>query len=457
MTELKTTSELGSEKIGKLLIRYAIPSIAAMLASSLYNIVDRAFIGKGVDALALSGLAVTLPLMNLSAAVGSLVGIGSSTMISIKLGQNDNRNAQIIFGNSVTLNTIIGITFGLIFLIFLNPILTLFGATAATIEYARSYMMIILIGNMITHLYFGLNCILRATGHPRLAMTATLGTVFLNTFLDYLFIMVFHWGIQGAAIATILSQALALIWQLYKLSNKKELIHLKRGIFRLNPELDRQMFTIGLSPCLMNAASCLVVLLINRKLLQYGGDYAIGAYSIVNSFLFMMIMIVMGFNQAMQPIAGYNWGAGLLDRVLKVLKITIILGTLVTTTGFLITQLATIPCIRIFTNDPRLTELASEGMHLVFIMAPLVGFQMVSSNFFQSIGMPGKSILMSLSRQLLLLVPCLLIIPNYLGTKGVWISLPIADGLSIILASLLLTNQIRKINRSLDLKRNSYE
>ena len=278
-----------------------------MLASSLYNIVDRAFIGNGVDALALSGLAVTLPLMNLSAAVGSLVGIGSSTMISIKLGQNDNRNAQIIFGNSVTLNTIIGITFGLIFLIFLNPILTLFGATAATIEYARSYMMIILIGNMITHLYFGLNCILRATGHPRLAMTATLGTVFLNTFLDYLFIMVFHWGIQGAAIATILSQALALIWQLYKLSNKKELIHLKRGIFRLNPELDRQMFTIGLSPCLMNAASCLVVLLINRKLLQYGGDYAIGAYSIVNSFLFMMIMIVMGFNQAMQPIAGYNW------------------------------------------------------------------------------------------------------------------------------------------------------
>lgn len=453
MTESKTTSELGCEKISKLLIRYAIPSIAAMVASSLYNIVDRAFIGKGVDALALSGLAVTLPLMNLSAAVGSLVGVGSSTMISIKLGQNDNSNAQIIFGNSVTLNTIIGITFGLIFLIFLNPILTLFGATDATIGYARSYMTIILIGNAVTHLYFGLNCILRATGHPRLAMTATLSTVFLNTFLDYLFIMVFHWGIQGAAIATVISQVLALIWQLYKLSDKKELIHLKHGIFRLNPELDRQMLTIGLSPCLMNAASCLVVLLINRKLLQYGGDYAIGAYGIVNSFLFVMVMIVMGFNQAMQPIAGYNWGAGLHERVLKVLKITIILGTIVTTTGFLITQFATIPCIRIFTNDPRLTELATEGMHLVFIMAPLVGFQMVASNFFQSIGMPGKSILMSLSRQLLLLVPCLLIIPNYLGTKGVWISMPIADGLSIILASVLLINQIRKINRSLDLQK----
>lgn len=450
MTELKTTSELGSEKIGKLLIKYAIPSIAAMLASSLYNIVDRAFIGKGVDALALSGLAVTLPLMNLSAAVGSLVGIGSSTMISIKLGQNDNRNAQIIFGNSVTLNTIIGIVFGLIFLIFLNPILTLFGATAATIEYARSYMAIILIGNVFTHLYFGLNCILRSTGHPRSAMIATISTVFLNTFLDYLFIIVFHWGIQGAAIATILSQVLALIWQLYKLSDKKELIHLQRGIFRLNTELDRRMLTIGLSPCLMNAASCLVVLLINRKLLQYGGDYAIGAYSIVNSFLFVMVMIVMGFNQAMQPIAGYNWGAGLHDRVLKVLKITILLGTIVTTGIFLVTQFATIPCIRVFTNDPRLTEIAAEGMHLVFIMAPLVGFQMVTGNFFQSIGLPGKSILMSLSRQLLILVPCLIIIPNYLGIKGVWISMPISDGLSIILASILLINQIRKINRSLD-------
>lgn len=447
MTTLKTTSELGSEKIDKLLIRYAIPSITAMLASSLYNIVDRAFIGKGIDALALSGLAVTFPLMNLAAAVGSLVGIGSSTMISIKLGQNDNRNAQIIFGNSVTLNTIIGITFGLIFLFFLDPILTLFGATAATIEYARSYMVIILIGNAFTHLYFGLNCILRSTGHPNLAMIATISTVLLNTFLDYLFIIVFHWGIQGAAIATVLSQVLALIWQFYKLSDKKELIHLQRGIFKLNPELDRHMLTIGLSPCLMNAASCLVVLLINRKLLQYGGDYAIGAYSIVNSFLFIMIMIVMGFNQAMQPIAGYNWGASLHARVLKVLKITILLGTIVTTTGFLITQFATIPCIRIFTNDPRLTQLASEGMHLVFIMAPLVGFQMVTSNFFQSIGMPGKSILMSLSRQLLLLVPCLLIIPNYLGIKGVWISIPIADGLSIILASALLINQVKKINK----------
>ncbi len=451
MSELRTPTELGTERIGKLLIRYALPAITAMVASSLYNIVDRAFIGHGVDALALSGLAVTFPLMNLSAAVGSMVGVGSGTMISLKLGQRDNQSALILFGNSITLNVIIGIVFGALGLLFINPILTLFGATETTIDYARDYMSIILIGNAFTHLYLGINCILRSAGHPKKAMVATIGTVLLNTVLDYLFIMVFHWGIKGAAIATVISQVLAFIWQCVQLSDKNELIHLQRGTFRLRWDLVKNMLTIGLSPCLMNAAACLVVLIINRSLLTYGGDLAIGAYSIVNSIAFVFVMISMGINQAMQPIAGYNFGARKLDRVIKVLRISIVFATIIMTVGFVIGEFLSVPCIRIFTNDQTLTELARNGMRKTFLVFPLIGFQMVTGNFFQSIGMPGKSILLSLSRQLIILVPCLFILPKFAGIDGVWYSLPVSDAISVILAAVLLYAQMRKFNKNTSL------
>ena len=448
MSELKTPRELGTERIGKLLIRYAVPAMLAMLASSLYNIVDRAFIGHGVGPMALSGLAVTFPLMNLSAALGSMVGVGSGTMISLKLGQKDNESAQMLLGNSVTLNILIGVIFGILSLLFLNPILRLFGATDVTIGYAREYMIIILIGNAITHLYLGINAILRAAGHPNKAMVATIGTVLLNTFLDYLFIMVFHWGIRGAAIATVISQVLAFIWQCIQLSDKSELIHLKRGTYRLRWDLVRNMLTIGLSPCLMNAASCFVVLLINRGLLKYGSDTAIGAYSIINSVSFIFIMMVMGFNQAMQPIAGYNYGAKQYPRVLKVLYLTLLLGTCVTTLGFIVGEFMPDLCIRIFTNDEELTRIAHNGMQINFLIFPLIGSQMVIGNFFQSIGMPGKSILISLSRQLLLLIPFLIILPRYYGINGVWYSLPISDALSVIMGFSLLIPQLRKLKKA---------
>lgn len=453
MSELRTPTELGTERIGRLLFKYALPAITAMVASSMYNIVDRAFIGHGVDSLALSGLAVTFPLMNLSVALGAMVGVGSGTMISLKLGQRDNKSALMLFGNSITLNIIIGVLFGVLGILFINPILTLFGATDATISYARDYMTIILCGNAITHLYLGINCILRAAGHPKKAMYATIGTVLLNTVLDYLFIMVFHWGIRGAAIATVISQVAAFVWQCIQLSDRNELIHLQRGTFRLRPDLVGNMLTIGLSPCIMNSAACIVVLIINRSLLTYGGDLAIGAYSIVNSIAFLFIMIVMGINQAMQPIAGYNFGARQYDRVTQVLKISILFATIVTTSGFLIGELMPGLCIRIFTDDAALTGIARNGMYKTFLVYPLIGFQMVTGNFFQSIGMPGKSILMSLSRQVLILIPCLLILPGHLGIDGVWYSLPLSDAISVILAASLLIVQMRKFRKATPLNR----
>lgn len=435
---------LGAEPVGKLLRQYAIPAIIAMTASSLYNMVDRIFIGQGVSALAISGLAVTFPLMNLAAAFGSLVGVGASTLISVKLGQRDYKTAQQILGNVLVLNTIIGVVFMLFALLFLDPILLFFGASEQTIGYARDYMIIILLGNPITHIYLGLNSVLRSAGHPQKAMYATIMTVVLNSILDPLFIFGFKWGIQGAAIATILSQLVALLWQFKLFSNKDELLHFHRGIFHLRRRIVFDSLAIGMAPFMMNLAACFIVILINNGLKSHGGDLAIGAYGIVNSVAFLFVMIVMGLNQGMQPIAGYNYGALQMNRVIGVLRKTIFYATLITTAGFLAGELVPRLIVRIFTPDETLTDLAVYGMRITVMFFPLVGFQMVVSNFFQSIGMAKKAIFLSLTRQVIFLIPFLLILPHFWGITGVWASLPAADFVAFVVAAIMLVSQIRK-------------
>lgn len=435
---------LGTEPVGKLLRQYAIPAIIAMTASSLYNMVDRIFIGQGVSALAISGLAVTFPLMNLAAAFGSLVGVGASTLISVKLGQRDYKTAQQVLGNVLVLNTIIGVVFMLFALLFLDPILLFFGASEQTIGYARDYMIIILLGNPITHIYLGLNSVLRSAGHPQKAMYATIMTVILNSILDPLFIFGFKWGIQGAAIATILSQLVALLWQFKLFSNKDELLHFHRGIFHLRRRIVFDSLAIGMAPFMMNLAACFIVILINNGLKSHGGDLAIGAYGIVNSVAFLFVMIVMGLNQGMQPIAGYNYGALQMNRVIGVLRKTIFYATLITTAGFLAGELVPRLIVRIFTPDETLTDLAVYGMRITVMFFPLVGFQMVVSNFFQSIGMAKKAIFLSLTRQVIFLIPFLLILPHFWGITGVWASLPAADFVAFVVAAIMLVSQIRK-------------
>ena len=455
MAEKKIPSELGTQPVGKLLKQYALPSIIAMLASSLYNIVDSIFIGHGVDALALSGLAVTFPLMNISTAFGAMVGMGSATLISVKLGQKDYSTAQHILGNAVVMNILMGVIFAVISLLFLNPILYFFGASDATIGYARDYMVIILLGNVITHMYFGFNALLRAMGHPKMAMKATIATVLVNTILDPL--LIFEtidlgfvkfagagWGIRGAAIATVLAQCISLVWQTRVMSDKREFIHFKRGIYKLKSYIVKEVLTIGLPPCLMNLASCFVVIFINRGLTSYGGDYAVGAYGIVHKMTFIFVMIVMGFQQAMQPIAGYNYGAKAYDRVTKVLKITIALATGVTTLAFVIGEFFPSYVARIFTSDAQMIEMAIVGMRYNCLLFPIVGFQMITGSFFQSIAQPGKSIFLSLSRQLLFLVPFIIIFPHFWGINGVWISLPASDFVSSIFSACLLGHYFRK-------------
>lgn len=435
---------LGTEPVGKLLRQYAIPAIIAMTASSLYNMVDRIFIGQGVSALAISGLAVTFPLMNLAAAFGSLVGVGASTLISVKLGQRDYKTAQQVLGNVLVLNTIIGVVFMVFALLFLNPILFFFGASEQTIGYARDYMIIILLGNPITHIYLGLNSVLRSAGHPQKAMYATIMTVILNSILDPLFIFGFKWGVQGAAIATILAQLVALMWQFKLFSNKDELLHFHRGIFHLKRRIVFDSLAIGMAPFMMNLAACFIVILINNGLKSHGGDLAIGAYGIVNSVAFLFVMIVMGLNQGMQPIAGYNYGALQMDRVVEVLRKTIFYATLITTAGFLAGELIPRLIVRIFTPDETLMDLAVYGMRITVMFFPFVGFQMVVSNFFQSIGMAKKAIFLSLTRQVIFLIPFLLILPHFFGITGVWASLPAADFVAFVVSAIMLVIQIKK-------------
>jgi len=435
---------LGTDNIWHLLFLYAIPSVIAMTASSLYNIIDSIFIGQGVGALAISGLAITFPLMNLSAAFGSLVGAGASTLISLRLGQKDYSSANNILGNVFVLNTIFGLIYTVIVLLFLDPILFFFGASSETIPYAREYMVVISLGNVITHLYFGLNAMLRATGNPKKSMYTTICSVIINIILAPVFIYGFGWGIRGAALATIIAQTSMLIWQIIIFSNKESFIHLQKGIFKLKRKIVVDSLSIGMAPFLMNAALCVIVIIINQSLLKHGGDLDVGAYGIINRVGSLFVMIVMGLNQGMQPIAGYNFGANQIGRVNKVLKYTIVMATVVMTIGFLISEFFPYAVASIFTKDQRLIELAVPGLQIVFLFFPIVGFQMVTSNFFQSIGMAKKAIFMSLSRQLIFLLPCLLILPHFFGVKGVWYSLPAADLLASVIAAYMLVSQYRK-------------
>ncbi len=444
MAKTNSPLVLGSEPIGRLLTQYAIPAIIAMTASSLYNMADSIFIGHGVGALAISGLALTFPLMNLAAAFGSLVGVGASTLVSVKLGQKDYDGANHILGNVLVLNVLLGVGFTLVFWLLLDPILYFFGASEQTIGYARDYMRIILLGNVITHMYLGLNSVLRSSGFPKMAMYATLSSVIINCVLNPLFIFVFNWGIQGSAWATVISQAISLTGQLIHFSKPTQLLHFRKGIYRLRAEIVQAILSIGLSPFLMNLCSCMIVILINRGLKEHGGDMAIGAYGIVNRIAFLFVMIIMGFNQGMQPIAGYNFGAKLYHRVTEVTRLTMRWAVGVASVGFLLCQLTPEVIIGLFTTDQELIDIASKGLHIVFAVYPIVGFQMVATNFFMSIGMSRKAIFLSLTRQLIFLIPCLIILPPLMGQIGVWISIPVADVMAASVTAFMLIRQFKK-------------
>ena len=445
MDNKQAALELGTKPVGQLLMQYALPAIVAMSASSLYNIIDRAMIGQVVGPEAIAGLGITFPLMNLGAAFGAAVGVGASTCISVKLGQRDYKTAEHLLGNTVTLNLIVGFLFMAVCLTFLDPILRFFGASDVTLPYAREFMVVILLGNMVTHMYFGMNAVLRAAGKPRHAMYATLFTVGMNILLVVAFVWWLRWGIRGAALATITSQSMALCWQMWIFSNKKELLHLKRGIYRLKGELVRNIVSIGISPFLMNATACLVVIFMNNQFLRYGGDMAVGAYSIANSVVMVLFMFVMGMNQGMQPIVGYNYGAEKFDRMFRCLWLTIAVATGILLVGWTLSMLFPRQIARVFTTDPTLLALAARGIKLNMLVFFVVGSQAVITNFFQCIGKVEISIFLSLSRQLILLIPLAYLMPLFLGLDGVWYSMAVSDFGSFAMTIPLLVWYMKRI------------
>ena len=439
------TLALGTKPVGQLLMQYALPAIVAMTASSLYNIIDRAFIGQLVGPEAIAGLGITFPFMNLSAAFGAAVGVGASTCISVKLGQRDYKTAQYLLGNTVTLNLIVGVLFMIVCLLFLDPILRFFGASDVTLPYAREFMVVILLGNVVTHMYFGMNAVLRAAGKPRHAMYATLFTVCMNILLVIAFVWWFRWGIRGAALATISSQSMALCWQMWILSDKKELLHLRKGIYKLKTDLVKNIISIGISPFLMQTTSCVIVIFMNNQFVRYGGDMAVGAYSIANSVVMMLFMFVMGMNQGMQPIVGYNYGAEHFDRMFRCLWLTIAWATAILLAGWSVSMLFPYQIARIFTTDPTLIQMSARGIRLNMLVFFVVGSQAVITNFFQCIGKVKVSIFLSLSRQLILLLPMAYIFPLFLGLDGVWYSMAASDFGSFSMTIPLLIWYIRKL------------
>lgn len=436
-------------------MRYALPSIIAMVSSSLYNMIDSIFIGHGVGPLAISGLALTMPLMNLAAAFGAMVGVGSAALTSIRLGQGNKLAAEHILGNVLLLNVTMGLMFTFLGLYFLDDLLYLFGASESTVGYARDFMRVILAGNIVTHIYFGLNHQLRVSGYPRKSMMIMLISVGVNVVLAWLFIFVFGWGIKGSALATVLAQTVSLCIQIAHFSDPSHFIHFKSGIFRFRWDIVRNIIGIGMAPFFIQSCACVVVILINNAMRDHGGDLSIGAYGIVNRLAFIFVMVVMGLNQGMQPIVGYNYGAGKYDRVIKVLWMTVGWATLIMSAGFAVSELFPYAVVRLFVSEDgggdavALIDMAAHGLKIIMMMFPVVGFQIVAGNFFQFIGKAKRAILMSVTRQMLFIVPLLLVLPERWGTDGVWYSMPIADGVSVLLAAVLLVLQLRKFRREM--------
>ena len=443
---MSRTSELGTAPIHSLLWKYALPAIIAMTATSLYNIVDSIYIGHGCGALALGALTVAKPFMDICAAFGSLVGVGASSLLAIYLGEKDYDRANRVLGNVIVLNVILSAIVMVAGLVWLDPILMAFGASEDTLLYAHEYMEIILYGNILTHIYFGLNAMLRSAGHPRFSMTATLVAVLVNIILDPIFIFGLGLGVRGAALATVISQAVAVVWQFTKFMDKNELVRFHRGIWRLNKHITFQALAIGMSPFLYNIAHCFVVIIINNQLKNFGGDMAIASYGVINRLTFVFAMMVMGLNQGMQPIAGYNYGARLYDRVLKSFYLTCAYATGVMGTVFVLGEGFPELVTRMFTHDPVLISQTIRPMRIICSSMLIIGFQMVTGNLFTSIGKAGKSIFLSLTRQVIYLIPLTLFLPMIFAEPldGVWWAIPISDTLSAITAVIvLLTARIR--------------
>ena len=432
------TTQLEYGNIGKLLLTFALPAIIATTATSLYNVIDRMFIGNGIGALALAGLGLTLPIMNLATAFGTLVGAGSGALVSIRIGEKRRADATRILCNTLLLNIIISLSFTILVLAFLDPILILFGADNETLPYAREFLEIILLGNIFTHILFGLNSIMRASGYPIKAMLSILITVVCNVIIAPIFIFVLYWGIRGAALATVISQFIGMCWVLAHFFRQKSYIHFEKSAMRIDGRLTLDVFAIGLSPFFIHVGTCLVTVIMNWRLKEYGGNMAIASYGIIAAIQSLVVTMVLGMTHGMQPIVGFNYGAGHRDRVLKAYRLTVYAASAVCILAFAAIELFSVQIASVFTNDTAMIYSTAQAMRMCCFMMFIVGFQVVTSNFFQSINKAAISIILALLRQIILLIPFIWLLPLSFGLDGAWWATPSADLCSVIVTAIVL-------------------
>ncbi len=441
---------LGEEAVGKLLLSFSIPAIIGMLVNALYNVVDRIFIGRGVSGAAIGGLYVTMPISLILMAFAMLIGIGGNTLVSIRLGQNRKEDADRIAGNAVILLAIISVVIATIGLIFLEPLLRKLGASESNLGYAMDYLRIILIGAPFQAVGFGMNNFIRGEGNPKIAMITMLIGALLNTILDPIFIFVFKMGVQGAALATIISQAVSCIWVLWYFIGGKSMLTVKREYLKLKLPIFLEIISIGFAPFSMQLAASMVTILLNTSLQKYGGDLATSSMGVIQSVAMLVLMPMFGINQGAQPIIGYNYGAENYDRVKKTLFYAIIGASSFAIIGFVATQFFPKNIIELFISDKsdldQILGIAVPGIKTYLLALPFIGFQVASSAFFQAIGKPKHSAFLSLSRQVIVLIPALLIFPKMYGLKGIWMAGPIADIIATILTAILLFNFLKKLN-----------
>lgn len=450
-TTSDTTGRLGrlaTAPVGRLLWDYSLPAVVGMLVMSLYNVIDRIFIGQGVGPEAIAGLAITFPLMNLATAVGVLVGVGSSARISIVLGAGDKPQANLILGNALTLTFVNAAVYIAAFAIFIDPVLRAFGASDATLPYARDFILYLLPGLLMTNLAYGLNNIMRASGYPSRAMFTMLIGAGANLVLAPLFIFVLDMGIRGAAIATDIAMGISAAFVIAHFFRRDAIVRFTPGTFGLRLHVILSIISIGAAPALVNAASCFINVIINTTLYRYGGDNAVGAAGIFTTYASLLTTIVLGICQGMQPIVGYNYGAGAVGRLRRTFMLAVGVSTLITAAGSVVGVFFPGEVASLFTTDAVLRQNTVRALSHAMLAFSVVGFQVITTAFFQSIGKASQSIFLSLTRQVIFLIPLLLILPGRMGLDGVWFSFPTSDLLATVVALAMVIVQFRKIERS---------
>lgn len=438
---------LGEKEIPKLLLKFSIPAIVGMLVNALYNFVDMVFIGQGVGPLGIAGVRIGFPLMVIGMAFSMLIGIGANSLVSIRLGQKRKEDAELILGNALTSMIVIAAVLTVLGLILMESLLRLFGASEAVMPYAKGYFRIILCGTIFQMIEMGMNNFIRGEGNPKVAMITMLIGAVLNTILDPIFIFVFDWGIKGAALATIMSMAVSAIWVMYYFLFGNSLLKIRKSNLKIKFDIIKSITAIGLAPFAMQLASSLVVIFMNQGLTKYGGDIAVSAMGIINNIAALFMMVVFGINQGAQPIIGFNYGAQKYDRVKSALKYAIGAATVVVTIGYVSINLFASQMIGLFSNDLELIDIGSRGMKRVMMFMPIIGFQIVSSAYFQAVGKPKQSMLLSLSRQVLLLIPMILILPTFMGLMGLFTAGPVADLSSSILTAIFLYFELKHLDK----------